>query len=147
MLGWYIPGLSELSLGNRLLLLLAGPFQRFFVFTIISLGTFSFFSFFLFRFVCVRVLRARHRGRARHRRGCQRVLAGRAGVARSAVAVFVPRRPVCLETRGKHEWALSGLLVYYVRVYRVRFNMKMKIKNQAVLIFATKLKINESDAF
>ena len=68
-----------------------------------------FFIFFYFRFVCVRVLGARHRGRARRRRGCQRVLAGGGGVAKSTVAVFVPRRPVCLETRGKHEWALSGL--------------------------------------
>ena len=61
----------------------------------------------VFRFVCVRVLEARHRGRARRRRRCQRVLAGRGrGVARSAVAVLVARRRVCLETRGKHEWAL-----------------------------------------
>ena len=35
-----------------------------------------FFSFFSFRFVCVHVLGARHRGRARHRRGCQRVQVG-----------------------------------------------------------------------
>ena len=44
MLGWYIPGLSELPLGHRLLLLLAGPFQRFFVFPTF-LRRFSFFSF------------------------------------------------------------------------------------------------------
>ena len=56
------------------------------------------FSLFLFRFGCVRVLQARQHGRARHRRGCQRVVGGRGGVARSAVAVFVARRPVCLET-------------------------------------------------
>ena len=45
-----------------------------------SLGVFSYYSFFLlsFRF-CVGVLRVRHRGRARHRRGCQLVLAGRGG--------------------------------------------------------------------
>ena len=36
-------------------------------------------------------------------------LAGRGGVARSAVAVFVASRRVCLETREKHEWALSVL--------------------------------------
>ena len=45
VLGWYIPGLSELPLGNRLPLLLGGPFQRFFVFSI-SLGIFG--PFFLF---------------------------------------------------------------------------------------------------
>ena len=52
MLGWYILDLSELPLGNRLLLILAGPFQRFFVFSI-SLGTFILsvlFSFFLLSF-------------------------------------------------------------------------------------------------
>ena len=59
--------------------------------------------------MCVRVLGARHRGRSRRRRGCQRVLAGKGGVATSVVAVFVARRRVCLETRGMHEWALSGL--------------------------------------
>ena len=43
MLGWCIPGLSELPLPNRLLSLLAGPFQQFFVFSVIS-------SFFLLSF-------------------------------------------------------------------------------------------------
>ena len=51
----------------------------------------------------MRVLRARHRGRARRRRGCQRLLAGRGGAARSTVAVSVARRRVCLETRWKQE--------------------------------------------
>ena len=51
MLGWYIPGLSELPLGNRLLLLLSGPFQRFFVFSI-SLGTFSPVSLFSYFVSC-----------------------------------------------------------------------------------------------
>ena len=37
------------------------------------------------------------------------VLADRGGVARSAVAAFVPRRPVCLETRGMQKRALPGL--------------------------------------
>ena len=37
------------------------------------------------------------------------VLTGRGGVARSAVAVFVPRRRVYLETREMHEGALPGL--------------------------------------
>ena len=43
----YIPGLSELPLGNRLLVLLVGPFRRFFVFSL-SLGTFCFVFFPLF---------------------------------------------------------------------------------------------------
>ena len=45
VLGWYIPGLSELPLRNRLLSLLAGPFLRVFVFSI-SLGTFGYFFLF-----------------------------------------------------------------------------------------------------
>ena len=121
MLGWYIPGLSELPLGNRLLLL---PFSAILCFLHFSWHFQSFFPFFFVRFVCVRVLRIRQCGRARHRRGCQRVVAGREGFARSAVAVLVARRRVCLETRGKHEWALSGLLMwsrlYYVRVDKGR---------------------------
>ena len=64
--------------------------------------------FFLLSFR-VRVLEARHRGRARRRRGCQLMLAGRARVARSAIAVFAARRRACLETRGNNEWAPSGL--------------------------------------
>ena len=46
VLGWYIPSLSELPLGNRLLLLLAGPFQRFFCFLHFSWHFQYFFSFF-----------------------------------------------------------------------------------------------------
>ena len=68
--------------------------------------SFFFFSLHSFR---VRVLGSRHREGAWRRRACQQVLAGRAGVARSSVAVFVARRCLCLETRGKHEWALFGL--------------------------------------
>ena len=50
VLGWYIPGLSELPLRHhRFLRLLAGPFQRFFFFCI-SLGTFRCCSFFLLPF-------------------------------------------------------------------------------------------------
>ena len=64
--------------------------------------------FFFFRSVCVRLLRARHCGRARRRHRCQWVLANKGRVARGAVAAVVPRRRVCLETRGMHEWALSG---------------------------------------
>ena len=46
--------LSELPLGNRLILLLAGPFQRFFVFSIYFVLALSvLFSFFLLSF-CVR---------------------------------------------------------------------------------------------
>ena len=76
--------------------------------------------------------RARHRGRARRRRGCQRVLSGRGGVKRSAVAAFVPRCRVCLETRGKHEWALPGLhlpnSIEYVRVIRFVRHCKVRFK-------------------
>ena len=104
-----------------------------------------FFPYFFFRFVCVRVLGARHRGRARRRRGCQRVLAGRGGVARSVVAALVARRRVCLDTRGKHECALSGLHLHnsteYVRVYKGLPGLRGNIL--AVLIFATGLKITE----
>ena len=88
VLGWYIPGLSELPLEHHLLRLLAGE---------------SLFYFFFFRLVPVRVPRARHRGRARLCRGCQRVLAGKGGVGRSAVAVCMARRHVSIEIRGKHE--------------------------------------------
>ena len=65
-IGWYIPGISELPLGRRLLLLLEGE----------SLLFLFFFSSF-----CVRacVPRARHRGRARRRRGYQRARAGKGG--------------------------------------------------------------------
>ena len=105
-----------------------------------------FFPVFFFRFVCVRVLRARHRGQARRRRGCQRVLTGREGFARSAGAVSVDRRCVCLETRGMHEWALFGLhlcfFIEFVRVYKGHWVLQDNI--QAVLIFATKLKFKES---
>ena len=139
MLGWYIPGLSELPLRNRLFSLLGEPFLRVFVF-LISLGTFGYsFLFSYFRFVLVRVLGALHRGRARRRRRYQRVLAGRGGVARSAVAVLVARRCVCVETQGKHEWALSGLhlrfLIDYVRVFKGRSGLQDRI--QAVLILRT----------
>ena len=58
MLGWYIPGLSELPLGNRLLLLLAGLFQRFFVFSI-SLGTLGYF-FLFFSFVSCAYVYSEH---------------------------------------------------------------------------------------
>ena len=63
----------------------------------------------------------------------------------SAVAVFVARRRVFIETRGRHEWVLSGLLVwsraYYARVCEGRFGVQNNI--QAVLIFATKIKFTE----
>ena len=84
--GEYIELLTDISLSMRarlvhpwplraptweppLFIILAGPFQRVLV-LFGTLGHFSFsIPFLLFRFVCVRVLRARHRGRARHRRG------------------------------------------------------------------------------
>ena len=148
MLGWYIPGLSELPLGNRLPLLPGGPFQRFFVFSI-SLGTFG--PFFLFSsFVSCACVYSEHGaagepGTVAGGSGCWRVLAGREGGERSAVAAFVPRRRVYLKTRGKHEWALSGLHLHnsiaYVGVYKGRTGFQGKI--QAVLIFATGLKTKE----
>ena len=86
------------------------PYQRFFVLSIyFSWHSRSFLPFFFFPSVCVRVLRARHRRSAQRRRGCPRVLAGRGRVARNAVAAFVPRRRLCLKTRGMHERTLSGL--------------------------------------
>ena len=142
MLGWYIPGLLELPTSKPPPFITCRTFPavlRVLVFI------FALSVMFFFRFVCVRVLRARHRGRAQRRRGCQRVLPGRGGVARSAIAVFVPRRRVCLETRGKHEWALSGLHLWswieYVPVYEGRSGPQNNIR--AVLIFATKLKFTE----
>ena len=57
--------------------------------------------------------RARQSGRARRHRGYGRALASRGGVRRSAVAFFVARRGVSIETRGKHEGALSALLRWY----------------------------------
>ena len=86
--------MSELPLGHRLFLLLAGEVL-----------------FPPFSFVCLRVPRAWYRGRPRRHLGCRRALAGRGGVGRSAVAIFVPRRRVCIETREKHEWALPGFLM------------------------------------
>ena len=51
VLGWYIPGLSGLPLGQRLLRLLAGPFQRFFPFSI----SFALSVMFLFFLLSLRV--------------------------------------------------------------------------------------------
>ena len=52
---------------------------------------------------------------------------------------------MCLETRGKNGWALSGLHLHnsveYVRVYKGRSGLQVKI--QAVLIFAIGLKLTE----
>ena len=67
---------------------------------------------------------------------CQRVLAGTGGVARSAVAAFVPRRRVGLETRGNNS-------IENIRVYKGRSGSPDKI--QAVLILATELKITERE--
>ena len=73
------------------------------------------------------------------------MLAGREGVARTAVAAFGPRRRVCLETRGMHERAMSGPpFMTFDRVctsYKGRSGSQDNI--QAVLIFATGLKITE----
>ena len=84
-------------------------FQRFFVFSI-SLGTFGCFSPFASFVPCACVYSelgtAGEPGAVAGVSGCWRV---EGGVARNAVAVFVVRRRACLEIRGKHEWALSGL--------------------------------------
>ena len=61
---------------------------------------------FLFRFVYSEHGTAGEPGAVAGVSGCWRV---EGGVASSAVAVFVPRRRVSLETRGVHKWALSGL--------------------------------------
>ena len=146
VLGWYIPGHLEPPLGNRLLSSLAGPFQEFSVFCIF-LGPFgSFFLSTFFRFLSVRVQGARHRGQTQRRRKYQRVLARRGGVESSAVAAFVTRRFVCLGTREKHEWPLSGLHLLHisircVRVYKGRSGLQGNF--QAVLIFATGSKFTE----
>ena len=106
---------------------------------------FCFFVFFCFcfRFVCVCVLGTRSRGRAHPCCGCQRVLAGRGEVERSAVASFVPRRRVCLETRDKHEWALFGLHLHdYIESVRVYMSIsRLQGNRQVVLIFAIALEI------
>ena len=104
-----------------------------------------FFPFFFFRFVCVRVLGARHRGRAMRRRGCQRMLAGKGGFARSAVVVFVAWRRVCLETRRKHEWAPSGLhLKNRLNMYElIRVLRDCKIRFKRSLFLRTTLKFAE----
>lgn len=101
---WVYSWLPELPLGHRLLLFACRREE---------------YSFLLPCFGCMRGLTARHRGRARHPHGGQRVLAGKEEVGRSAVVVFVTRRRVSVETRGNIEWTLSDLLVW-ARLYRVR---------------------------
>ena len=114
-----------------------------------TFGSFFLFPFLLFRFLCVRVLGARHQGRARRRRECQRVLAGKGGVkgARSALSCLGVAWASRHE-RGKHEWVLSRLhlsnSIEYVGVHRSRSGLRDNI--QAVLIFATKLKFTERAA-
>ena len=81
---------SELPLGNRLLVLLAGPFQRFLVFSI-SFGTFGYFSpFFFFRFVCAGVS------------GCWRVEGGLLGTLSSFSGLGV----ACA---SRHKASMNGL--------------------------------------
>ena len=80
--------------------------------------------------------------------GCQQVLACRGGLARSVVAVFVARCSVCLETRGKPEWALSGLRLWnwIMSMYKSKGRPGLRDNIQTVLIFATKLVFRESYA-
>ena len=69
--------------------------------------------------------------------GCRRV---EEGVGRIAVDVLMARRRISIETRGRHERALSGLLVWgrinYVRVYNGRLYLLNKLPT--VTIFAPK---------
>ena len=94
------------------------------------------FPFFFFRFVFVYVVGSRQRGQVRRRRGCRRMLAGRGWVARNAVAVFVARRRVRPERKGKHEYALSGLLLksYTEYVRHLKGCSGLQAKSQAVLM-------------
>ena len=110
VLGWYIPGLSELPLRNRLPSLLEGPSLRVFIFSL-PLGTLCAF-FLVSSFVsCACVYSeydtAGEPGAVAGVGGCWRVEGG----CRERVRRFraCSRRRVCLETRGEHEWALSGL--------------------------------------
>ena len=111
----FFPGAIEKNLGKR-----KKPISFFQRFERLSFAFFhrlvetsfalsALFPFFLLPFRMRCVVGTRRRGRGRHRRGCRRMLAGRGGGARSAVAVFMARRRVCLETQGKREWALFGL--------------------------------------
>ena len=103
MLGWYLPGISDFPLGNRLFLLLAGENRLLFVLQSACM--------------CPEHDTAGERGAIAGVGGRWRV---DGGAGRNAVAVFVPRRRVCIETRGKHEWALSGLLMsFWVAKYFV----------------------------
>ena len=145
VLGWYIPGLSELPLQNRLPSLLAGPFQLFVAFCI-SLGTLGPF-FVVSSFVSCACVYSEYgivgeTGAVAGVCGCWRV---GGGVGRSAVATIVPRCRVCLKTRVMLEWALSGLhlwcLIEYVGVFKGSSGLQDKI--QVLLIFATGLKITE----
>ena len=110
MLGWYIPGPSELPLEHRLLPLLAEPFQRFFVFSI-NFALSIMFSFFFGSCACVYSEHgtAGEPGAVAGVSGCGRIQGGSGG---ARFAVFVARRRVFIETQGKHAWALSGLLLW-----------------------------------
>ena len=97
MLGWYIPGISELPLGNRPLSVLAGLFQRVFVFSI-SLGTLGPFSLFSSFVPCACVYseygNAGKRGTVAGVSGCWRVEGGgykERGRRFRAYALGVPR--------------------------------------------------------
>ena len=84
---------------------LGGSLSLFFTGWFIFFSHFQlFFPLFFFRFVCVCVVGALRRGRAWRRRVCRRMPAGRGGVAKSSVAVFVARRRVCLR-----EGSMNGL--------------------------------------
>ena len=107
VLGWYIPGLSGLSLGNRLLLLLAGTFQRLFVYSL-SLCTFSPFSLLSSFVSCACVYSEHGTARVRGTVAGQRMVAGTGGLqgARS------PFSWLSVACASRHEGCMKGLCLF-----------------------------------
>lgn len=97
VLSWYMAGISELQLGHRLLRLPAGE---------------SFPALLLFVLGACVYPEPGTSGEPGAVATVSRRWRVEGGVGSSAVAVFKARRRVSIETRGKQEWALSGLLVW-----------------------------------
>ena len=99
-----------------------------------SLRSRSFLPFFFFRFECMRVLRVRHRGRARHRRGSQRVVAGRGGLqgTRSPFSLLgvacASRHKGSMNGLCLASWCGSGFTMYERISLRVVVICKIKFK-------------------